>query len=221
MKFKGEEVTFLGWLDNVWYHYKAAIVIAACAIVMASVASFQYFTREDHDVFLYLVGETGLAAADSKAFMDEMQEKFAPDASGDGKTVVDMKFDKFIMTEDANGKKHVYNPNEQLSATERFNLELASGECVVYIMQPEFFSANLAYLASLEEELGYLPENTVEGKGIRLSDLPAFGATLTLSYFPEEYIICLADRETRLDSAYYDGNVEFFKNLIECKYVSK
>ncbi|MBQ8758680.1 MAG: hypothetical protein IJZ20_03210, partial [Clostridia bacterium] len=141
------------------------------------------------------------------------------DANGDGKSVVDLKFDKFVMTEDANGKRKVYNPSEQFSITERFNLELASGECVVYIMEPAFFAGNLDYLASLEEELGYLPEKAVDGKGIRLSDIDSYKATTTLGYFPEDYIICLADREDRFDDAYYDGNVAFFKNLIEYNLV--
>ena len=214
MKFKGEQVSFLGWIDNVWYHYKWPIIIGAFALVILFVGTFQFATREQHDVFIYVAGETGLAAADADAFMHEM-EVFSSDSSGDGKKIVDMKFDKFVMVEKANGKKELYNPNEQLSATERFNLELASGECVVYILQKEFFNGNVDYFASFEETLGYVPENAIKGKGIKLSDLKAYKATMTLGYFPEDYVICLADKENRIDEDYYDGNVQFLKNLIE------
>ncbi|MBQ7399600.1 MAG: hypothetical protein IJW06_03955 [Clostridia bacterium] len=219
MKFRGEEVTFLGWLDNVWYHFKAGIIIGAFALVILVVGLTQLVTRDEHDVFVYCVGDHGLSAQAIDEFTQEMQNCFAVDANGDGKSVVDLKFDKFVMTEDANGKRKVYNPSEQFSITERFNLELASGECVVYIMEPAFFAGNLDYLASLEEELGYLPEKAVDGKGIRLSDIDSYKATTTLGYFPEDYIICLADREDRFDDAYYDGNVAFFKNLIEYNLV--
>lgn len=215
MKFKGQEVTFLQWLDNVWYHFKAHIIIGAFALVILVVCTTQFVTREEHDVFIYLAGESGLAAADADAFMREMEDAFAPDANGDGKAIVDMKVDKFVMVEKAGGKKELFNPNEQLSATERFNLELATGECVIYILQPEFFRGNLDYLAPFSETLGYEPKNTISGKGIRLCDLAAYGATMTLGYFPEDYVICLADKETRFDEEYYDGNVEFLKNLIE------
>lgn len=211
-------MTFLQWLDNFWYHYKVHTVIALFALAIVIVGSWQFFSREEHDVFIYVVGESGLAAADSDAFMNEMSEKFTTDKNGDGKKIVDMKIEKFIMTEDANGRKEVYNPNEQLTASERFNLELAAGECVVYIMQPDFFYANLDYLEDLQDAIGYLPENAVNKKGIALSDLPSYKATMTLSYFPEDYIICLADKENRIDDDYYEGNVEFFKNLIEFKY---
>lgn len=221
MKFKGEEVTFLGWLDNVWYHYKAGIIIGFCAIVMFIACTTQFVSRDEHDVFVYCVGDVGLSAQACDEFMEEMQDCFTVDYSGDGKRVVDLKVDKFVMTEDKGGKKIVFNPSEQLSITERFNLELSSGDCVIYIMEPNFFKANLKYLASLGEELGYEPENALHGKGIALSDLPAYKATFTLSYFPENYIICLADREDRYDENYYEGNVEFFKNLIEYKLVSQ
>lgn len=220
MKFKNEEVTFLGWLDNVWYHYKAGIVIGVFAIVFIAVAMTQFITRDEHDVFVYCVGDHGLSAEAGDKFMQEMQDCFTVDSNGDGKKVVDLKVDKFVMTEDANGKRHVYNPSEQLSITERFNLELATGECVVYIMEPAFFKGNLKYLASLEEELGYLPENCIDGKGIALKDLISYKATTTLGYFPEDYVICLADREDRFDDIYYDGNVRFLDNLIKYKLVS-
>ena len=221
MKFKNEEVTFLGWLDNVWYHYKAAIVIGVFALVIIVVGMTQMITREEHDVFIYCVGEEGFTAMATDMFTQEMQECFSPDANGDGKRIVDIKFDTFVMTEDASGKHHVYNPSEQMGIIERFNLELSSGECVVYVMEPAFFKSNLSYLAPLEEELGYLPENAVSGKGIRLSDLVSYKATTTLSFFPEDYIICLADHEDRFDDAYYKGNVEFLKNLIEYNLVKE
>ena len=221
MKFKNEEVTFLEWLDNVWYHYKAGIVICAFALVMVIFAMTQFITRDEHDVFIYCVGEHGLTAEAGDKFMQEMQDCFTVDANGDGKKVVDLKVDKFVMTEDVNGKRIVFNPSEQLQMTERFNLELATGECVVYIMEPAFFKSNLNYLASLEDELGYLPENSVSGKGIVLRDLISYKATSTMSYFPEDYVICLADREDRFDDDYYNGNVEFLDNLINYKLVVK
>ena len=219
-KFKGEEVTFLGFLDNVWYHYKAAIVIGFFALIILVVGMTQMLTRDEHDVFIYCVGDVGLTAMAGDNFMNEMSMCFAPDANKDGKRVVDLKFDKFVMTEDASGKRHVYNPSEQLSITERFNLELASGECIIYIMEPNFFKANKAFLADLSQELGYMPDNAVDGKGIVLSDLVSYKATSTLSYFPSDYVICLADHEDRYDENYYRGNVEFLDNLIQYRLVS-
>ncbi len=214
-------MTFLQWLDNTWYHYKAPIVIGAFALVICIVGFSQCAMREEHDVFIYSVGRQGLSAQASDEFMAEMAETFASDANGDGKTVVDMKFDVFNMVKGENGRWKVFNPDKQVSETGRFQLELGNGECVVYIMDEGFFRGNLGYLASFEETLGYTPENAIEGKGIYLRDLDAYKATMTLGYFPEDYIICLADMEERIDKDYYMGNVKFLDNLIKCKFNSQ
>ena len=216
MKFKGEEVTFLGWLDNVWYHFKAPIFIGACAIIFLLVGVTQCATRQEHDVFIYSVGYHNPTAKDSDLFMRDMENRFAIDSNGDGKKVVDMKVDHFVMAEDGAGGKFVYNSSHQVSEMGAFQLEIGMGDCVVYIMEPAFFYSNLNYFADLETELGYLPDKAIEGKGIRLSDLVAYKATMYFC-FPEEYIICLADRDKRYSDEYYEGNVEFLRNLIEYK----
>ena len=147
---------------------------------------------------------------------------------------MDLKVDKFDMIEDEEGYRFIEDPSEQLTPSERFTLELTVGECIIYIMEPAFFYGNLDYLASFEEEFGYVPEKAVEGKGIVLSDLDFYWAekyaddvpkelkqTSTLGYFPDDYIICLADRENRYKEAYYNGNVEFLKKLVEFTHSEK
>ena len=216
MKFKGEEVTFLGWIDNVWYHFKTAIVLVTLALIFLLVGVTQCATREEHDVFIYCVGDFNPTAKDSDMFMRDMEKRFCPDANKDGKKVVDMKVDHFVMSKDEQGSSYVYNASHQMSEMGAFQLEIGMGECVVYFMEPAFFYSNLAYLEPLESALGYLPENAVEGKGIRVGDLVAKKATMYFC-FPDNYIMCLADRDSRLDKDYYEGNVQFFKNLIEYK----
>ncbi len=215
MKFKNEEVTFLEWIDNVWYHYKAPIIIGFFAILLVSFASVQMLAKNEPDVFIYSVGDSALSAKGADEFKEDMQEKFAKDVNGDGKVVVDLKSDTFTMVETDDGKKYVYNPSNQMTETQRFNMELGMGECVVYIMEKGFFSPNLAYIAPLSEVLGYVPENAVHGKGMRLGDLVAYKSTKLFKNFPEDYIICLAAKRDRFDEEYYKGNAEFLKALIE------
>ena len=215
MKFRGEKVTFLGWLDNIWYHFKAPIVIAVFAIPMLIVGCVQFCSKEENDVFIYVAGEFGLDAKTEHDFKVEMSTYFAPDSNLDGKVVVDMKVNKFEMVDKANGKKVLFNPSKQFKGTEEVFIELGQGECVVYLLQEGFFNANKDYFASFEETLGYVPDNAIDGKGLRLSDIGAYTATNTLKYFPGDYILCFADKSDRVDDEIYNGNVEFVKNLIE------
>ena len=216
MKFKGEEVTFLGFLDNVWYHFKAHILIGAAAVIFLLVGVTQCATRDEHDVFIYSVGYHNPTAKDSDLFMRDMERRFTVDMNGDGKKVVDMKVDHFVMAQDGGGNSYVFNASHQVSESEAFQLELSMGECIVYIIEPAFFYSNLNYLTPLSEALGYVPENALEGKGLRVGDLPAYTATMYFC-FPEDYIICLADRDRRYSDEYFESNVAFFKNLIEYK----
>ena len=212
-----EKMTFLQWIDNFWYHNKAATIIGAFAILLVSVASCQFFTKKPPDVFVYSVGESGIAPKAADEFRSDMQDRFASDVNNDGKVVVDLKSDTFVMVDDGTGKKYVYDPSQQMTETQRFTMELGMfGECVVYIMDPSFFIPNVAYFASLEDVLGYTPENALEGKGIVLSDLIAYKTT-SLIHFPEEYVICVVEKKDRFDDKYYEGNVEFFKKLVEYK----
>ena len=215
MKFKNQQVSFREWIDNVWYHYKAPIIIGFFAILLVSFATAQMITKEEPDVFIYSVGDAALSAKAADEFKEDMSVKFAKDTNGDGKAVVDLKSDTFTMVQTEDGKKYVYNPNNQMTETQRFNMELGMGECVVYIMEPGFFTPNLAYIAPLESYLGYLPENAVNGRGIKLGDLIAYRSTKLFNTFPEDYIICLAAKRDRFDEEYYEGNAQFLKALIE------
>lgn len=202
-------------MDNVWYHYKAPIIIGFFAILLVSFASVQMITKEDPDVFIYSVGDAALSAKAADEFKEDMAAKFAKDTNGDGKAVVDLKSDTFTMVQTEDGKKYVYNPNNQMTETQRFNMELGMGECVVYIMEPGFFTPNLAYIATFESYLGYVPENAVSGRGMRIGDLVAYRSTKMFNTFPEDYIICLAAKRDRFDEEFYEGNAQFLKALIE------
>ena len=76
---------------------------------------------------------------------------FAKDYNGDGVVTVDFKEEVYI-PEMVNSK-----PNE-LSSSDKFNLELALGDCVIYIMDESFYRGNKDYMCDLKEILGFLPE---------------------------------------------------------------
>ena len=211
-----EKKSFLKWLDNFWYHNKAAVIITLFVSVSLIIGFTQFFTKKSPDVFIYYVGHGALSDVASDQFKEQMQDYFAADYNGDGRVVVDYKEDAFVMVHTEEGDRYVYDPSAQMTETQRFNLELGMGDCVVYIMEPAFFNANTDYIASLEEVLGYVPKNAVAGKGIKVSDLKAYRNT-ALNRYPSDYVICLARKKSQFTDDYYSGNVEFFRNLVEYK----
>ncbi len=216
-----EKMTFLKWIDNFWYHNKAATIIGVFALIIVVIGMTQFLTKNEPDVFIYSVGHNvdNLTAVASDSFKDDMAAYFAQDYNGDGKVVVDYKEDAFVMVKTEEGNRYVYDPNAQMTETQRFNLELGMGDCVIYIMEPAFFNANTDYLADLQDVLGETPKNAVSGKGIEVSNLKAYRNT-ALSRFPEDYVICVSRKKSNFSDDYYAGNIEFFKNLVEYNVVT-
>lgn len=216
-----EKMSFLKWIDNFWYHNKAAVIIGTVVLIVVTVCSVQMFSKRDPDVFIYFVGHGKLSSMAADEFVEDMQIKFAHDYNGDGKVVVDYKEDAFIMNESESGTRYVdnnLNNNVTFNKTQRFNLELGivTGDCGIYIMEPAFFNANTSYVADLADVLGYVPDNAIAGKGIRLSDLRAYKSS-ALFGFPSDYVICMARKKEIFTDEYYDGHKRFFQNLVKNK----
>ncbi len=184
---------------------------------MFTIASVQYFSKVEPDVFFYYVGQSSATAKDIEEFCDDMQNIMPKDYNGDGKKKVDYKEDVFVMysiEDGASTGSYVYNSTDQLDIVKRFNMELGMGECLIYIMESNLFSANTDYIAPLDSVLDKVPENALSGKGIKLSDLGAYRKT-ALSSFPSDYVICLRAKRSGDDIDFYNANADFFKTLVE------
>ncbi len=220
MKETKEKMTFLEWVDNIWYHYKWFIVVGFCALIMFGVAMFQQCSKVEPDAFVYYVGKAGPSAEGIHNFCSDLQDIMPRDFNGDGKKQVDYKEDIFVMytpdTQTPNSGSQIYNETKQMNIIQSFNIELGMGECIIYIMEPNLFKGNLDYIKPLNEVLGYEHKEAVEGKGIRISNLRAYYKT-ALGDFPSDCIICIRQKRDGDDKDFYQANIETFKALVEYK----
>jgi len=215
---KKTKMTFRQWIENIWYHYKAPIIIGFFAMIILVVCIVQFASKHDPDVFIYYVGQGGITAQRQEELVSDMSG-IAGDYNNDGETTVDYKEDIFVMYSVDNETEfntYVYNSTDQMNIVKRFNMELGMGDCVVYIMEPNLYKSNKDYILPLEDAVGYAPSFAMDDKGIKISDLQAYGKT-ALSNFPENYIICVRNRRSNDDKEYFDGNLDFFKKLVEYK----
>jgi hypothetical protein len=97
LKFKGEEVTFLGWLDNVWYHFKWHTIGAIALIAVVSVMVVQCASREKYDFITVLYTHTAVESGRIEK-IEEYIEQYAEDIDGDGKVSVQVVDCSFIDT---------------------------------------------------------------------------------------------------------------------------
>ena len=143
---------------------------------------------------------------DEQTFAETVKNTYLSDSSNE----IIIKNLVFNMIEGADGKKTVFNPTEQMNAIQDFQLELAAGDCVIYIMPKDIFDSNLEHLQPLDTVIGTL-DNAIEGKGISVSDI----ASDYFDVFSDDYVLCLANKETRYDEEYYTNCVELFKSITE------
>ena len=199
---------FVKFVDNIWYHYKYVILLLIAAIIILSVLIFQSVTQKQPDIFVYHISTEGLTASSKDNFRNSMA-LIAEDYNGDGFVTVDLKEEVYVP---ASAEAYVQGG---LSVTESFNLELALGECIIYIMDESFYNGNKQYMADIEAAIGYLPDYAVENNAILLSDLPAYRKMPGLMDLPAESYVCIRERRTGMDEDAYNAHIDYFKKLVE------
>ncbi len=198
---------FVKNVENIWYHYKYVILVCLAALLMISVALAQSLSKKTPDISVYHISMYGLTASSQDNFRESMK-LIAKDYNGDGNIAVDFKEEVYVP------QKVNTKPNE-LSASDRFNLELALGDCVIYIMDDSFYRGNREYMSSLEEVLGYTPAAAYDECAFRLSDLKASALLPGLQDFEENSYLCLRKKRSGMSDKDYEAHIDFFKRLVE------
>ena len=194
-------------IENLWYHEKYVILTILAALIMVGFALAQSLSKKTPDIAVYHISQIGLTASSQDNFRESMK-LIAKDYNGDGTVNIDFKEEVYI-PEMINS-----SPNE-LSSSDKFNLELAMGDCVIYIMDESFYRGNKQYMCDLEDVLGYLPDMAYDDRALLLSALPAYKTVPGLRDFDPNSYLCLRQKRVGMKDSVYDAHVDFFKRLVE------
>ena len=200
--------SFIKFIDNIWYHYKYVIIVVLAAIVVFSIALSQSHSQKEPDIFVYHISTSGLTASSKESFQKTMAI-VSKDYNEDGVITVDLKEEVYIpslQTVQAYG---------EMSVTESFNLELALGECMIYIMDKSFYMGNKQYMKNLDEVIGYIPEFAFDEKAILLSDFPGYKNLPGFHDFAPESYLCLREKRAGMNEDAYNAHIDCLKNLVE------
>ena len=194
-------------IENLWYHDKYIILAILAALIMVGFALAQSLFKKTPDISVYHISQVGLTASSQDNFRESMK-LIAKDYNGDGTVNIDFKEEVYV-PEMMNSK-----PNE-LSSSDKFNLELALGDCVIYIMDESFYRGNKQYMCDLEDVLGYLPDAAYDDRAILLSALPAYKTVPGLRDFDPNSYLCLRQKRAGMKDSVYEAHVDYFKRLVE------
>lgn len=98
-----EKKTFLGWLDNFWYHYKWWTIFAAFLLVVIGSGIYFAVTDTKYDYNISYVTYSPISVTQMDEFQKEIT-KYAKDTNGNGKVDVNVQFYNMgIIDDDING----------------------------------------------------------------------------------------------------------------------
>ncbi len=188
------------WFSNYWYYYKWGVIIVGAFAVILTICLVQCATKEKYDVNIMYTGphifEVGEKDALSSAF-----EQIMDDYNGDGKTVADI-MDMTAFTDDQIRNAVGENPEEELlikyapytvdRVRQNFTSAI-SGDgyvCLIDKYWYDILKSNNA-IVTLNEVLGYTPENAIDEYSVYLCDLEFYKFfTDSVGKLPEDTIVC-------------------------------
>lgn len=205
-----EKMSFREWIENIWYHYKWLIIFGGLIIAFVVISTVQLINTKDPDVNILHVGPMYISPTAAENIETTLND-FGTDIDGDGKVrvnILDITVNK-IGTEDMTP----VNYDDKNKALQRFQTEIRAGDAVIYLLDKEYFDICVEekLLTPLNEIIddAYMPEKTVDGYGIYVSELDSFELE-GLKNVPKTAILCLR-RSPEKDAIKYGRTQEVWE----------
>lgn len=222
------------FLENFWYHYKFVTLMVLVAAVAIGVGVYQYVTKVTPDIYIMCSGPFYYDNTEPlmKVFATVMDE----DYNGDGEKVVNILHTMRYNSEqiaileaeaEALGEKYEFDHSFNAREYERFQNELMVGESLICIMDPTLYAEveDRGVFMTLEEALGYVPEEAADDCAIYLKDLKfAKFYKNVFDVMPDDTVIAIrsmtAAQQLKGEKAEisHKNHLEVFRNIVEFEY---
>ena len=219
-----KNLSFTGKLEHIWFYYKWFILLGLAVVIFFLTCLTQCSARKNYDATFMYVGPQSISTDYISRITDSIADVMSDDYNGDGykaATIIEVNLAPSNPTTESEqlNKAMQY----QTRGHERFYIERATGTSVIYLVDEDIFYqlSNEDYLlVPLEDVLGYLPENALNEKGIKISELECFKHT-DICYLPHDTVLCIRHmREGSMkddNPDIYQANVNTFIDLITWK----
>ena len=187
------------WFDNLWYHYKWRIILAAIGIFAVLFLTLSTCRRREPDYYFYYVGPGEFTGAQQSAIITSLGTAAGEDGQ-DAKIAISFLF---VMTNDQIQRFSEEHADDGLAVSgaqimsnrELLADEIKTGNAILFFMDPEVLEETQSSSGAFLEIKQFAPEGTPEQAfsgeyGIKLSYTrfaydPAFAA------FPKDTVIAI------------------------------
>lgn len=208
------EITKGSFFGNLWYKHKWAIIIASVFILVAIVGIVSMLNQKKYDMELSYYGPAYIKKdlhTDTLNALDQLID----DYNGDGEKKINFTFicyDSDIL--DTPENKDLLNANTK--NLEAMNSQVNGGYISFYIMDKDIFEMYKGHFITVEEILGYKPEENMlyDSRSVLLSETMLEERYPTLAPICKDTVICVqkiyTTNEAKLESA-----KALFKAIVE------
>ena len=195
---------FISFIDNLWYHEKAKIIIFFVLAAFLIISISQCASNKTPDIYLLYAGDESVPASILNACKTNMKDFIPEDYNKDGS--ISSVFQTYRFQDELG------TDNKKL-----FDNEIIYGNTVILFLSPKNFEYCLKqnYIVSLKDALGYLPSAANNNYSIEFFDLEC-ATEMGLSLLPEDTLVCVAaPNNTNAKTNEYNNQIEFLKYMIE------
>ncbi len=189
---------FLGWLDNYWYHYKWVTLGVAFALIVVIICTVQMCTKEKDDLVVVYAGRNTLSPDEAHNICEVLEAVCPDDFDGNGDKSIAIStygiLSESQIKEEQERDSEVYiDRSHNAEQYDTYYSYTMTGESSVLFLDAwlyeELVSADR--LVSLDDALGYTPDNAYGEYGVRLGDTVLYSQYGVMQLLPEDTVVCL------------------------------
>lgn len=228
-----EPIVKAGFFENFWYHYKTVTIVTLIFAFIIGVGVYQMVSKVTPDVYIMYSGPTYYD--NTRPLMDAFESVMAEDYNGDGEKKVNILHtvrytpEQIAILEaeaEAIGEDYEFDYHFNAQEYERFQNEIMVGESIICLMDPSLYyevGGNEIFM-SLEEALGYVPEEAADDYAIYFKELKFAKFYSIFEQMPEDTLLVIR-RTTAMQKlkgkkaeTAQKNHVDYFKSMIEFEY---
>lgn len=204
-----KKIGIISWLDNLWYHQKAKIIIIGVLVISIGVCIVQCSNKTEPDIYLLYAGPDTLIQSEASKVETLMAEFIPEDYNRDGS--ITASFKQFQLE---------YGVSRSQKALDN---EMITGKTVVLLLSPAEYQYCLksGYLASFTDAIGYIPEKATDEYSVELFDLEC-ATEMGIGSLPIDTLVCVAkpnftdndDSTESTDERIYKNQLKLFEHML-------
>ena len=172
-----EPVKHVGWLENVWYHYKSVILAVTAGIVILAIGIAQLVGRGTPEYYMMYAGPAYFNSAGTNEFIDAVRSLTDDENTNIALVTATCYTDEKIAEQqrefEERGMMFNFDRTFNNDEFERFRNEFMVGSSVIFLLDPELYEEmhDVGIFASLDSVLGYTPDSAVDDCAVLFSEL--------------------------------------------------